>query len=118
MSTITSDEMLRSIRPAKRAKRQVETGLRLVSPSGTCLIQRMWDNGCVLAYEDTPQLRGYVDIYDGDRHMFQCLIVAAEHDGDRVRCTFKRLTAVRMSAPVDYVLSPDQETEAEAEFAL
>lgn len=110
MSSSVSDKMLRSIRIAAPAK---ETGLRLVSPTGTCAIQRMWDSGCILDLDETPQLRGYVDIYDGERHMFQCLIVASEQESGRMRCTFKRLTAVRMTAPVDYVLASDEGAERE-----
>jgi hypothetical protein len=47
-------------------------------------------------------LRGLVDVYDGSRHVFQCLIMASsEENGQRVY-EFKRSTAVRDTAPLDY----------------
>lgn len=39
-------------------------------------ILRMWEDGFALAAEG-PVLRGYVDLYDGPRHVSSCLIVAA-----------------------------------------
>jgi len=36
-----------------------------------------------------PQLRGRVDLYDGARHLFQCLIVAVAQEGDEMIFDFK-----------------------------
>lgn len=33
--------------------------------------------------ETVENLRGLVDIYDGPKYLFQCLIVAAEVNGDQ-----------------------------------
>ena len=43
----------------------------------------------------TPSLRGLVDVYDGARHIFQCLIVASTVENGEIVCEFKRSTAVR-----------------------
>ena len=48
-------------------------------------VLRLWDGGFALAVDDAPPLHGYVDLYDGPRHLASCLIVAtgAEEDGER-----------------------------------
>ncbi len=48
------------------------------------------------------QLRGLVDVHDGPRHVFQCLIVASEIIGDELVCTFKRVTPVSDRPALDY----------------
>jgi hypothetical protein len=45
---------------------------------------------------------GLVDIYDGSRHVLQCLIVASEIDAGELVCSFKWATAVTGKAPLDY----------------
>jgi hypothetical protein len=48
-------------------------------------VLRLWEGGFTLAAADAPPLHGYVDLYDGPRHLASCLIVAtgAEEDGER-----------------------------------
>jgi hypothetical protein len=66
---------------------------------------RLWDGGFAVETERTPRLRGLVDVYDGPRHLSQCLIVAAAIEGDHTIYEFKRETAVNDRAPLDY--APD-----------
>ena len=47
------------------------TGLRAVSGASSWPILRMWRDGFAIAVGQ--QIRGFVDIYDGDRHVFSCL---------------------------------------------
>ena len=51
------------------------------------------DSGFSLDIDNAPKLRGLVDLYDGSRHLYQCLIVASEEDGMLMRYEFKRSTA-------------------------
>ena len=65
-------------------------------------VLRFWHDGFALDAALAPKLRGLVDVYDGSRHVFQCLIMASsEENGQRVY-EFKRNTAVRETAPLDY----------------
>lgn len=65
-------------------------------------VLRFWQDGFALDAALAPKLRGLVDVYDGSRHVFQCLIMASsEENGQRVY-EFKRSTAVRDTAPLDY----------------
>ena len=57
------------------------------------------ESGFALDIDDAPKLRGLVDIFDGARHLSQCLIVASEEDGDVMRYEFKRATAATDRAP-------------------
>jgi hypothetical protein len=63
---------------------------------------RLWDGGFAVDSTRTPRLRGLVDLYDGPRHLSQCLIVAAAVDGDQMIYEFKRETAAADRAPLDY----------------
>ena len=80
----------------KRATRSVHIGDEAFA------IVDMSDDGFAVIAEDTPHLRGLVDIFDGPRHLYQALIVAASEDGDFMRYDFKRNTAAARSAPVDF----------------
>jgi hypothetical protein len=59
-------------------------------------------DGCLIEPGDGGVPRGLVDIFDGERHMAQCLIVLAEPQGRYLRCTFKRWTPSRLGPPQDF----------------
>jgi len=63
---------------------------------------RFWESGFALDADTAPHLRGYVDIFDGPRHVYQCLVVFSSEEKDERIYEFKRLTAVVETAPVDY----------------
>ncbi len=65
-------------------------------------VLRFWDTGFALDAERAPHLRGLVDLYDGSRHLYQCLIVASEEEDGQMRYEFKRNTAVKDHAPLDF----------------
>ena len=75
-------------------------------------VLRLWDGGFSLAAKGAPNLRGFVDLYDGARHIYQCLVVTSrEEEGERV-FEFKWNTAVADRPPADFV------RESEAPIAL
>ena len=51
--------------------------LRIMVNGESYRIERMTGSGFALNMDDAPKLRGLVDIYDGGRHVSQCLIIAA-----------------------------------------
>jgi hypothetical protein len=66
-------------------------------------ILRFWHNGFALDADLSPgKLRGLVDVYDGSRHVFQCLIVASGVENGELVCDFKRATAVSDHAALDF----------------
>ncbi|MEY8839546.1 hypothetical protein AB9K41_11005, partial [Cribrihabitans sp. XS_ASV171] len=70
-------------------------------------VLRMWRTGFAVEAATTPRLRGLVDIYDGGRHLCQCLIVAAEEEGGEMRYDFKRNTASTDHAALDFERAAD-----------
>jgi hypothetical protein len=86
--------------PKKTGARK--TRLRVRVGDAVYPVLRFWHDGLVLDAGLTPRLRGLVDVYDGARHIFQCLIVASTVEGNEVICTFKRSTAVVDKAPLDF----------------
>ena len=59
-------------------------------------------DGFSVQAEDAPHLRGRVDVHDGANHLFQCLIVAGELEGQQMHYEFKRATAIEARAPLDF----------------
>lgn len=60
------------------------------------------DAGFEVALDVAPKLRGLVEIHEGPRLLRSALIVAMGPIGDVMRYAFKRTTAPRMTAPLDY----------------
>ena len=104
MTTYLPDEVrdgLRPGRPASAAKRRRRKGLRLVADGTSHGVLRVWSGGLAMP-DDTPHLRGFVDLYDGARHIGRCLIVAtSEEDGER-RFEFKRAPVAGTDPPIDF----------------
>lgn len=65
-------------------------------------IRRIWDGGFALDGNVADKLRGRVEIYDGARHLYQCLIVDSSEEGSERVFDFKWLHPVSETAPVDY----------------
>ncbi len=65
-------------------------------------VLRLWDGGFALDPRDAPRLRGMVDLYDGSRHLSQCLVVTSrEEHGERIY-EFKRSTPVADRPAADF----------------
>jgi hypothetical protein len=88
--------MARNREAARKSRLRVQVG-EAVFP-----VLRFWHDGFALNATTTPKLRGLVDVYDGGRHVFQCLIVASAEEHGQLVYEFKRSTAVRDTAPLDY----------------
>ena len=71
---------------------------------------RIWDGGLALPADAGSRLRGRVDVHDGTRHLFHCLIVASGEDSGEVICAFKHATAAGTAPPRDYAEGADPET--------
>jgi len=66
-------------------------------------VLRFWHDGFALQADLAPcKLRGLVDVYDGSRHVLQCLIVASSIEDGELVCDFKRATAVKDRPALDF----------------
>lgn len=81
---------------------QARPGLVLEAGTRRFPIFKLSADSCLIMAPDSATLRGYADIYEGDRHLAQCLILLAAPEGEFLRCSFKRRTAFRLDPPQDY----------------
>ncbi|MBT8458315.1 MAG: hypothetical protein KJN60_01465 [Boseongicola sp.] len=102
MSEYLPKEVREGLEAARKRNRAKKSRLRVRVGDETFTILRYWDEGFALDAEDAPQLRGLVDVYDGSRHMSQCLIVASQEDAGEMVYEFKRETIAADKAPLDY----------------
>ncbi|MEM7722873.1 MAG: hypothetical protein AAF376_10900 [Pseudomonadota bacterium] len=91
----------------KRSRRRQATRAVHVGDEAFAILDYSED-GFSVDVEETPRLRGFIDIYDGPRHLYQALIVASARQGDVMRYEFKRNTAATTTAPVDFERPDDQ----------
>ncbi len=87
---------------ARKLKLRKKSRMRVKAGDQTFTILRYWDRGFSLDAEEAPKLRGLVDVFDGARHLSQCLIVASEEDGGERVFEFKRATPHSETPAVDY----------------
>lgn len=92
---------------AQNKAAQRRNRLRVEAGGQSHRVLRMTSEGFVLDAADAPNLRGLVDLFDGSRHLSQCLIVAAQEDDGEMIYDFKRSTAAGDGAPLDFVRPDD-----------
>lgn len=102
MSDYLPKEVREGLDMARAYNRKRRSRLRVRVGDQDFTILRMWNSGFTLDPADAPQLRGLVDIYDGARHLSQCLIVTSDEDAGEQVFEFKRATAASDAPPVDY----------------
>ena len=103
METVFSKEVQAGLDAARIASLRRASRLRIDVGGVTYPILRMWKSGFAVDAQDAPKLRGLVDILDGSKHLFQCLIVATDEvvPGE-MHYEFKRATPVADHAALDF----------------
>lgn len=89
-------ELARKRQNARKSRLRVQIGAEVYP------ILRLWDGGLALDADQLSHLRGLVDVYDGTRHLSQCLIVASIVENGQLICNFKRSTPVTDHPPLDF----------------
>ena len=103
MFEFLSREVREGLEAARKAALKKKSRLRVEVGDAVYPVLRFWDTGFSLDAEFSPsKLRGLVDVYDGSRHIFQCLIMASTIEDGELVCDFKRATAVSERAPLDF----------------
>lgn len=103
MFEFLSREVREGLEAARKAALKKKSRLRVEVGDAVYPVLRFWDTGFSLDAEFSPgKLRGLVDVYDGSRHVFQCLIMASTIENGELVCDFKRATAVSERAPLDF----------------
>jgi hypothetical protein len=102
MSDFLSKEMRAELEAARKLGLKKRSRLRVLAGDDIYPILRMLPGGFTLDADDVAHLRGIVDLYDGARHLSQCLIIASDIEGGELVCTIKWSTAASEVAPLDY----------------
>ncbi len=106
MSTYMSKEIRDQLNAARLAGLKKASSLRVLVGEEFHTVLRLWQDGFAVEEETAPMLRGLVDLYDGGRHLYQCLIIASESEAGERRYEFKRSTAAVDKAPLDHYRAP------------
>ncbi len=107
MTTFLPKEVQAGLDSARLASLHKASRLRIDLDGVTYPVLRMWKTGFSMDAETAPQVRGFVDLYDGALHLFQCLIVASDEDAGEMRYEFKRATAVAGGPALDFERATD-----------
>lgn len=95
-------EIRDGLEAARKSAAKRKSRLRVQVGEAVFPVLRFWHDGFALDADLTPHLRGLVDVYDGSRHVFRCLMVASTVENGELVCEFKRSTAVTDTAPLDF----------------
>lgn len=107
MTTYVPKAVQEALDAARVSGLKKKSRLRVAVDGGYFPVLRTWKTGFSVEEDTAPQLRGLVDLYDGARHLSQCLIVASEAEGGELRYEFKRATPASDTAPLDFYRAPD-----------
>ncbi|MFV2001920.1 MAG: hypothetical protein ACC619_02960 [Paracoccaceae bacterium] len=107
MSEYLPKEVREGLELARKRALLKKSRLRVHVAGEVIPVLRFWEGGFALDAEAAPHLRGLVDIYDGSRHLYQCLIVASEAEFGEMVYEFKRNTAAVDKAPLDFYRDED-----------
>lgn len=107
MDSFISEEVRNGLEQAR--KRAIKGGNRLCvhMDDSVFQIREIWDGGFSVPAGSMSGLRGLVDVFDGPKHLFQCLIIRAETENDMDQYEYKRMTEAAGQQPVDFVRSED-----------
>ncbi|SIO32813.1 hypothetical protein [Vannielia litorea] len=102
MSDFLPQSVREGLEAARREAERRKSRLKVRDGDESYPVLRFWSKGFALAADPAPNLRGLVDLFDGERHLYQCLIVnSREEAGERI-FEFKRSTAACDRPPIDF----------------
>ena len=97
------NEVREGLEAARRREQRRKSKLHVQVGDAVYPVLRTWQGGFALDGGLAPgRLRGLVDLFDGPRHVLQCLIIASTAENGELICDFKRATPVSEHAPVDF----------------
>ncbi|SHI84617.1 hypothetical protein [Wenxinia saemankumensis] len=110
MNDILPEAVRKGLEEARVAMLRKSNRLCVHDGDNVFRLRRIWDGGFSLDAAGAPLLRGHVALYDGPRHVADCLVIGSEEaEGERLY-EYKRQTAALDRPPLDY--APDSERPA------
>ncbi len=107
MTTFLPPEVQAGLDDARKLAQKKSNRLHICADGKTYQVLYAWEDGFALNAATTENLRGRIELYDGVNLLSQCLIVAAELDGDDMRFEYKRMTEVTSTQPLDFYKAPN-----------
>ena len=102
MSTFLSKDVLAGLEASQKTNLKKKNRLHVEFNKNHYPIIWLTQNGFCVEAEMAPMIRGLVNLYDGEKHLKQCLIVAYKEENGIVHFDYKRDTATQTSAPKDF----------------
>lgn len=102
MDSFISNEVRLGLQRAHTKALRRKNRLRVQSGDTYIPILRSWDGGFATDIGNAPVLRGRVEIYDGGRHLYQCLVIFSAREGNEMIYEYKRHTPAEDRRIVDY----------------
>lgn len=99
-----SPDVMAGIRKARMDDAVKKNRLRVHTGDIVHPILKIWEDGFSMEAEGAPHLRGLVDLFDGARHLLQCLVIHSEIENGVMLYEFKRHTVISDEAPKDYAV--------------
>ena len=96
------EDIRRGLKAAQTRAQRKSNRLSVHAGDAVFPILRMWDQGFAVDASRPQPPRGFVDIYDGPRHLSRALIVAAADEGGEMTYEFKRETVIGTRPIRDY----------------
>ena len=104
MESVFSPEVMAGLQKARMQDMMKKNRLRVQVGEDTYPVLKLWDDGFSVLGESTPNLRGFVDLFDSAKHLLTCLIIRSEEeDTGVVTYEFKRSTVAVDKPPKDFV---------------
>ena len=107
MTTFLSKEVQKGLLEARAQQKRRKARYRVQFDGSMYPVLKLWTTGFSVDAENAPHMRGLVDIFEGPKHVSQCLIVASDEENGEVKFEFKRSTPTSDKAALDFVRSPD-----------
>ncbi len=104
MDAFLSDEVLQGLERARKQAQRKKNRLRLHVGDEIYPLLKLSDDGFEMERDAAPHLRGFVDIYDGARHLATCLVIHSEPEGSVMRYEYKRHTDVTNGPAKDFAV--------------
>lgn len=101
MTSFLPKDVLEGLHRARQLDMVKKSRIRIVVGDDIYPVIRLSEDGFALPI-DAPHLRGLVDLYEGSRHLAQCLIVASSEEDGEMRYEYKRRTEAADKAPLDF----------------
>ncbi len=105
MMTVLPKEISDGLERARKLAERKNPRLRIYMNDKSYSVLSAWENG--FALDSDIQVRGRVALYDGEKLISHCLIVASEEGEGERRYEYKRITEAVEEQPLDFYRAPD-----------